>query len=359
MKGAFTKSDWAVAALCLLILLALALPAMQSARSRDRSLCENRLGQVAAALMNYEMAHRSYPGYVNAIAPDEIGFVKVGSWAVSLLPFLEHEPLYDMWADPSTTEVWNRRGGGASKMNAPFYPSIRLFMCARDSNPGDMQAPCSFAANCGFFPDILPANYQGLNAHEIARQSSRPANGVFSNQLPAEITSVYTKGQPGRVLGSRLDVPTTVADIRDGLTQTIAFSESIHADSWSQTGPDSGWRTVDIDGVTYFGDDLDQAWSPRVRVGVVWQYKAQPAVPGIANYQQPAQPDIGHKRVFSPELARPSSHHYEVSSVAMLGGSVMTIRDNIDYRVLQSLLTPHTKASDVPEPGYVLSDADF
>ena len=101
-----------------------------------------------------------------------------------------------------------------------------------------------------------------------------------------------------KVLGSRADAPTRVNDIMDGLTQTIAITESINADSWSFVGHDSGWQTVDIDGVAYAGDDLDSKWSPRVRVGTVWQYKAQPPVAGVADYVAPKNVKVTTKRLF-------------------------------------------------------------
>ncbi len=198
-----------------------------------------------------------------------------------------------------------------------------------------------------------------MNAHQIARRSARPANGVFSNQLPAQVQCIYTKNKTELVLGSRADDPTRSKDIRDGLTMTIAITESINADSWSQVGHDSDWKVVEIEGERYLGDELVSDRSPRVRVGIVWQYKAQPPVEGVATYTAPKSITADSKRTFSPEFARPSSFHRGIFNAAMLGGSVMAIKDNIDYRVLQALMTPHTAHSDVPDRDFVLQDGDF
>ncbi len=143
------------------------------------------------------------------------------------------------------------------------------------------------------------------------------------------------------------------------MTYTIALSESVNADSWSQVGHDSGWEQRDIDGVIYAGDDLNPQWSPRIRTGFVWQYKAQPPVAGVANYVAPTRAPVTTKRVFNPEMARPSSYHTGLANVAMMGGSVMTLSNAIDYRVLQALMTPHTAASDVPDKNYVLKPEDW
>ena len=358
-KFGLTKVELLVAFVCLVILIGLLVPSVGSRPGGRRAQCAARLGELVMAFQQYEMSRQKYPGTLNAFAKDDEGLVKVGTWAISMMPFIGQEPIYDVWADPSTTGPWNRRGGGASPANEDFYPRVNVFVCGDDPNEGDLRAPCSFAINAGFFPDPLPPSYAGLNAHEIARESSRPANAPFSNQLPAETNCVYTKYTAMRILGSRADAPTRAKDIRDGLTNTIAFAESINADSWSQVGHDSGWNTVEIDGVTYAGDDLDSKWSPRVRVGFVWQYKAQPPVAGVTNYVAPKRAMVATKREFSPELARPSSYHTGLFNAAMMGGSVTTVSNEIDYRVLQALMTPHTKTSDVPDRNYALKPEDY
>ncbi len=105
-------------------------------------------------------------------------------------------------------------------------------------------------------------------------------------------------------------------------------------------------------------DDLDPTWSPRVRCGIVWQYRAQPAQPGVADYVPPKFDGATRNRVFSPELARPSSYHADIFHAAMLSGWVSPISNRVDYRVLQALMTPHGSDSDVPDPSYVLKEAD-
>lgn len=358
-KFGLTKVELLVAFVCLGVLIGLLMPAVGSRPAARRVECAARLGELIKSFQLYEMAQQKYPGTLNAFAKDDEGMVKVGTWAISIMPYIGQEPLYDIWADPSTTGPWNRRGGGASAANEDYFPKVNLFVCGADPNLGDLRAPCSFAVNAGFFPEPLPPGYTGLNAHEIARRSSNPANAPFSNQLPAETNCVYTKYAAMRVLGSRADAPTRATDIRDGLTNTIALAESINADSWSQVGHDSGWDTIEIDGVTYAGDDLNSKWSPRVRLGFVWQFKAQPPVAGVPNYVAPKRAMITTKRDFSPELARPSSYHTGLFNAAMMGGSVMTIDNAIDYRVLQALMTPQTKSSDVPDRKYVLKEDDY
>ena len=352
MQGSagFTKIELLVACVCLVVLLALLLPAMQAGNGGSRrSLCEMRLAELGKATIQYEMANGRYPGTLNAYGKDEEGLEKVGTWAVAFLPYLESETTYALWADPNTTGQWSRRGGGTSVMNSPFYPKKDRFICPADANRGDGLSPNSYAVNAGFFPDTLPPDYEGLDPHEIARRSSRPANGVFSNQLPLEMECVYTKYTRCRILGSRADAPTRASDIRDGLTNTIAIAESINADGWGQVGHSIGWDRVEIDGVTYAGDDLNLTWSPRTSIGVVWQYRAQPSVSGVPDYAPPSWPSNTRKRSYPPSLAIPSSYHVSGFNCVMLGGSATNISRRIDYRVLQALMTPETSTSDAPD----------
>lgn len=353
-----TKLELLVVFVCVTAIFCLLLPGLDFG-SRDASRrvqCASRIGELVRSFQQFELAKKQYPGYLNAYGQVEQGAIKVGTWAVVLLPYIEQEDLYDAWQDPSTTAQWNRWGGGSNEMNHALYPKVSVFMCSSDTRTRE-GAFSSFAVNCGYFPASAAA-YPELDPHEIARRSSHPANGVFSNQLPGEVNCLYTKNEPRRVLGSRANAPTRTGDIHDGLTHTIAIAESMNADAWSYVGRERGWDTIEVKGQLMAGDDLNAEWSPRVHGGVVWQYKAQPPKKGVPNYIKPKQTSFD-KPTFKPELAIPSSYHNGGVNTAMLGGAVYHMNKEIDYRVLQALLTPHTEESDVPDPRFVLKPEDY
>lgn len=91
------------------ILIALLLPAVQQAREAARRIqCQSNIKQLSLALSNYESAHKRLPAAgrfadpFQAISIDT--YVRVDlksgtnhSWVVSLLPFLEEQPLYDQF----------------------------------------------------------------------------------------------------------------------------------------------------------------------------------------------------------------------------------------------------------------------
>ncbi len=83
------------------VLVALWIPGPKSASSGgSREKCRNNLKQIGLALHNYHDAYKSFPP---AYVADENG-VPMHSWRVLLLPFLDHQALYDEYR---FDEPWN------------------------------------------------------------------------------------------------------------------------------------------------------------------------------------------------------------------------------------------------------------
>ena len=93
----FTLVELLVVIAIIGILVALLLPAIQAAReAARRSSCVNNLHQIGVALHNFHSAHGVFPygandGDCEASTPDR----QVKAWRVLLLPYMEHQPLYD------------------------------------------------------------------------------------------------------------------------------------------------------------------------------------------------------------------------------------------------------------------------
>lgn len=100
-RRAFTQLELLVVIAIIAILMAILLPAVQSAReAARRTTCRNHLKQIGLALHNYVDSNRLFP-------PSFI-FSRRGSWSVHgrILPFLEHAEAYQNvrldleWHDP-------------------------------------------------------------------------------------------------------------------------------------------------------------------------------------------------------------------------------------------------------------------
>jgi prepilin-type N-terminal cleavage/methylation domain-containing protein len=104
-RGGFTLVELLVVIAIIGILIALLLPAVQSAReAARRASCANNLKQIGLAFANYEVALGSYPpgrmgcdGWNSDVCAGNMGYQRPGtSGFVMILPYLEQQTLYDM-----------------------------------------------------------------------------------------------------------------------------------------------------------------------------------------------------------------------------------------------------------------------
>jgi prepilin-type N-terminal cleavage/methylation domain-containing protein/prepilin-type processing-associated H-X9-DG protein len=129
----FTLVELLVVITIIASLVGLLLPAVQAAReAARRNSCTNNSKQISLAMINYESAHRAFPGYVNWLVPGRAD-VPV-SWVVTILPFLERNDLSERWK----TELTATSGGYIHTNGAgmdQYTPLVSTLRCPSD--PGD------------------------------------------------------------------------------------------------------------------------------------------------------------------------------------------------------------------------------
>ena len=92
----FTLVELLVVIAIIGVLVALLLPAVQSAREAGRrSQCQNNFRQVGIALHNYHSAKKTFPeGQNNDLSP---AYYHAPGWGALILPYMEHAALFDQF----------------------------------------------------------------------------------------------------------------------------------------------------------------------------------------------------------------------------------------------------------------------
>ncbi len=129
----FTLVELLVVIFVIGVLVALLLPAIQSAReSARRVTCANRLRQQVLATQQHVERTGFYPGAFTTLQNDTAIYPIYVTWSVQLLPELEQQNLFD-------------------KYQAGEQPDIPLveFHCPSDSTIDEGKTDTSFVANHG------------------------------------------------------------------------------------------------------------------------------------------------------------------------------------------------------------------
>jgi prepilin-type N-terminal cleavage/methylation domain-containing protein len=183
------------------VLLALLLPAIQSARSSVRQAgCQRNLAQLCLALHQYHDLHKSLPH--STVDPDWIYASGEWSWGTKVLPYLEEAAVYQR----CNFDKWPAEGE-----NQPILvTTLPIFRCPAES--ADRHQACDVWDGLKWIRTSITNDNYGLN-EEL---------DLLNNQL------------------QRL----RFANITDGLSNTLMLGETTSFTTTTDTGIPWSWHTT-------------------------------------------------------------------------------------------------------------------
>jgi prepilin-type processing-associated H-X9-DG protein len=311
------------------VLIALLLPAVQSAReAARRAQCVNNLKQLGLALANYESACGLYPYGMarentgpNSFVPN--GYFVGSSLFVRLLPYLEQQVLASAYNFSLTHWVADNSTVGATGLSVLWCLSDGEITGLHVREPGwgwdgsdQILTYTSYAGSMGNFCKV-PIHVTSPAQHQSVLSQ---ADGLFfyigwPTLMPPVQPNPIAPQNPGSIR------PTSLASITDGLSNTLAFGEKAHG-KFSKT-PDV-YFSIDFyyNGAWVSGNFGDTLFSTIFPMNPFGRIGDDPNPNGDFFYSYDNQEDD-----FSIAA---SSYHAGGCNFAFADGSVRFLKDSIN-----------------------------
>lgn len=294
-------------------LMALLLPAVQSAReAARRTQCANNLRQLGLAEVTLENTRRKFPGYLNTVGG------MPASWVVPTLSYLERQDIYN---------AWNGSVPGDANKNNYIAVYLNFLVCPSDPPDNTNGTPLGYVVNTGV--EDLPPSPAPAPAKDIA------ANGVFHNNAkPYQEVNVTMN-----YLGSN-----------DGASNTLLITENLQAGDWAGVIPNNqtqglyaanaaGQRVVAQGG---FFLDQPEKRSAEWQLGVCWYDPTKLSATDLQFRKINGNKDTPGPW-FGGNFARPSANHPGGVQATMGDSRVIFLSDSIEYHVYFAIMTPKGK----------------
>lgn len=190
-RSGFTLPELLISITLILVLISLLLPAViQCREAARRTQCKSNLNQLGIALAAYIDAFDQFPAGASTLVADPGADLPARrfSWCMHLLPYLEQEAL---WRELDRQQLCNSSTNLAVSRHAPA-----VFQCPSAEQPVAQPVMA-----------MERSHYAGCY-HDIEAPLARDQRGVL-----------------------RLDQPTRMTEIDDGLQHTLVISENSRPDS--------------------------------------------------------------------------------------------------------------------------------
>lgn len=267
----FTLVELLVVIAIIGVLVALLLPAIQSAReAARRSSCTNNVKQLAIAVLTYEQAHKTFPtseGWESSNTQDEADvqaalspktpgkFLSGKGWILTILPQLEETALYDRFVQGGAFDGTGPFVGGLCKSPKPglgltslkngisvpelMKTQLAALQCPSDESARQLSDQQFQWKTCM----VATTNYKGVLDDTFLGD----ANTIFGNDDSAYPSGKIYKRDPtvrdchrgtrcrGIFFRNTWLSPIKMAKITDGTSKTLMIGEDVPAYNYHST----------------------------------------------------------------------------------------------------------------------------
>jgi prepilin-type processing-associated H-X9-DG protein len=291
------------------VLVALILPAIQSAREAARRLqCLNNLREIALAAHNFHDVHGTFPsGLRLPVYVDGVPTGATNLW-VELLPHFDQGNLHHKW------DYCDNRNNVAGETTAVQAQVIAILLCPSDPLPNNV-LECT--------PAIAPPWSWGFYA--MSSYGGNAGKRSIPVGPPPEFPGISRDGVFW--IASKVGV----RDIIDGASHTLLFGERYHRDpEYDRLQPSINPGLTPQFGIAYMGK-----WAHVSGSGGMTSVTLHTAVP--INYRIPE--DGGNSAMMSNRTCAFGSGHPGGANFALADGSVRFVNESILFKLLQALST--------------------